>query len=120
MPALLTALATHANVVLAAPPGSGKSTRAPLGLLSAPQFAKQRMLLLEPRRVAARAIAARLAASLGEAVGETVGYRIRQDTKVSRATRLEVITGGILTRMLQRDPELPGIGLIMFDEFHGE
>ena len=118
MPALLAALAAHPNVVLAAPPGSGKSTRAPLGLLSAPQFAGQRMLLLEPRRVAARAIAARLASSLGEAVGATIGYRIRQDTKVSSATRLEVITEGILTRMLQSDPELPGVGLIMFDEFH--
>ncbi len=118
MPALLAALAAHPNVLLAAPPGSGKSTRAPLGLLGAAQFAGRRMLLLEPRRVAARAIAARLASSLGEAVGATVGYRIRQDTKVSAATRLEVITEGILTRMLQHDPELPGIGLIMFDEFH--
>ena len=118
MPALLEALASHANVVLAAPPGSGKSTRAPLGLLAAPQFAGQRILLLEPRRVAARAIAGRLAMSLGEQVGETVGYRIRQDAKVSRATRLEVITEGILTRMLQADAELPGVGIVLFDEFH--
>ncbi len=118
MPALLEALASHANVVLAAPPGSGKSTRAPLGLLAAPQFAGQRLLLLEPRRVAARAIASRLAASLGETVGDTVGYRIRQDAKVSRKTRLEVITEGILTRMLQADAELPGVGIVLFDEFH--
>jgi ATP-dependent helicase HrpB len=87
-------------------------------LLAAPQFAGQRILLLEPRRVAARAIAGRLAMSLGEQVGETVGYRIRQDAKVSRATRLEVITEGILTRMLQADAELPGVGIVLFDEFH--
>ncbi|ADV66350.1 ATP-dependent helicase HrpB [Deinococcus maricopensis] len=118
LPALRAALAEHPLVILQAPPGAGKSTGLPLALLNEPWLAGRKVLLLQPRRVAARAVAARLAESLGEAVGETVGYRVRFESRVGPRTRLEVITEGILTRDLQRDPELPGVGLVMFDEFH--
>ena len=118
LPALRAALAASGQAVLAAPPGSGKTTLVPLALLDEPWLAGKRILMLEPRRIAARASAARMAWLLGERVGETVGYQIRFEKKVSAATRIEVITEGLLTRRLQADPELPGVGLVIFDEFH--
>ena len=118
LPQLRAVLATHPLTLLQAPPGAGKSTGLPLELLNEPWLAGGRILLLQPRRVAARAVAARLAATLNEAVGETVGLRVRFETKVSARTRIEVITEGVLTRRLQHDPELAGVGLILFDEFH--
>jgi ATP-dependent helicase HrpB len=118
LPALRAALATHAAVVLQAPPGAGKTTQVPLRLLDEPWLAGRTILMLEPRRLAARAAAARLSRLRNEPVGETVGYRIRFDTKVSKATRIEVLTEGILTRRLQSDPGLEGVGLVIFDEFH--
>jgi ATP-dependent helicase HrpB len=104
--------------VLQAPPGAGKTTRVPLALLDAPWLAEQRILMLEPRRLAARAAARRMAASLGDAVGESVGFRVRGESRVGARTRIEVVTEGILTRMLHSDPALDGIGLVIFDEFH--
>lgn len=118
LPGLLAALADSGVAVLTAPPGAGKSTLVPLALLDEAWLASQRIVLLEPRRLAARALAARMASLLGEEVGATVGYRMRQDTQVSRATRLEVVTEGVLTRMLQDDPALEGVGAVLFDEFH--
>lgn len=117
LPALLAALSAHACAVLQAPPGAGKSTGVPLALLSSGQF-NGKILMLEPRRIAARAVAVRMADTLGEAVGLTVGYRTRLDTKVSAQTRIEVVTEGILTRMLQDDAALDGINIVIFDEFH--
>lgn len=117
LPALLAALQDHRNVVLQAPPGAGKSTRVPLALLESGRFAKK-ILMLEPRRLAARSVAMRMAASLQEPVGRTVGYRTRLDTKVSAGTRIEVVTEGILTRMLQHDAALEDVSLVIFDEFH--
>lgn len=118
LPDLLAALARSRAAVLVAPPGAGKTTRVPLALLDAPWLAGRRLVLLEPRRLAARAAAARMAATLGERVGETVGYRVRLDVKVGPRTRIEVVTEGILTRMLQEDPALDGVGAVLFDEFH--
>lgn len=118
LPALEAALAVHGSAVLEAPPGAGKSTVAPLALLDEPWARGKRLIMLEPRRLATRAIAQRLAHSLGEAVGETVGYRMRLDTRVSQATRLEVVTEGVLTRLLQEDPALEGVAGLIFDEFH--
>lgn len=115
---LLDTLKAHNNVVLAAPPGSGKTTGVPPALLEAPWLEGQKILMLEPRRLAARAAAQRLAWQLGERVGETVGYHIRFDRKVGPKTRIEVITEGVLTRRLQQDAELDGVGLVIFDEFH--
>ncbi|WP_344845826.1 ATP-dependent helicase HrpB [Celeribacter arenosi] len=109
------AVRAQGRVVLVAPPGAGKTTRVPLALL---EDVTGRIVMLEPRRLAARAAAERMAASLGEAVGGTVGYRMRGEAKVSRDTRIEVVTEGILTRMLQSDAELSGIGCVIFDEFH--
>ncbi len=106
------------EVVLQAPPGAGKTTIVPLALLDQEWLGERKILLLEPRRMAARAAAARMAQLLGEAVGETVGYRIRMDSCVSQRTRIEVITEGILTHQLQQDPGLEDIGLVIFDEFH--
>ena len=117
LPALRTAIAQHGLCVLQAPPGAGKTTRVPLDLL-ATGLIQGRMVMLEPRRLAARAAAERMAETLGEAVGQTVGYRIRGESKVSPQTRIEVVTEGILTRMLQSDPDLPGVGCVIFDEFH--
>jgi ATP-dependent helicase HrpB len=117
LPALRAALATTGLCVLQAPPGAGKTTRVPLDLLAAGLIAG-RIVMLEPRRLAARAAAERMAETLGEAVGQTVGYRIRGEAKVSAQTRIEVVTEGILTRMLQGDPDLPGVGCVIFDEFH--
>ncbi|MDX1721999.1 MAG: ATP-dependent helicase HrpB [Pseudomonas sp.] len=118
LPALRQALADRHEAVLEAPPGAGKTTRVPLALLDEPWLAGQRIIMLEPRRLAARAAAERLASELGEAVGETVGYRIRLDSKVGPRTRIEVVTEGILARRLQDDPALEGVGLVIFDEFH--
>lgn len=118
LPALKRALHDHRIVVLQAPPGAGKSTVLPLALLSEPWLQSRRSLMLEPRRLAARTVAAHMAHLLGEPLGQTVGYRVRFDSKVSRHTRLEVLTEGILTRRLQGDPALDGAGLVIFDEFH--
>ncbi len=118
IPRLNEALANSGGAVLSAPPGSGKTTLVPLELLQAPWLAGQTILLLEPRRLAARTAAARMAQLLGESVGERVGYAIRLERKVSAKTRIEVVTEGILTRRLQRDPQLHGVGLVIFDEFH--
>ncbi len=118
VPALQRALSDQGRAVLAAPPGSGKTTLVPLTLLDQPWLQGKKILVLEPRRVAARAAAARMAHLLGETVGQTVGYQIRFEKKTSAATRIEVITEGLLTRRLQADPELPGVGLVIFDEFH--
>ncbi|MDO7909966.1 ATP-dependent helicase HrpB [Pseudomonas sp. 22-AL-CL-001] len=118
LPALHQALEARHEVVLEAPPGAGKTTRVPLALLDAPWLQGQTIVMLEPRRLAARAAAERMASELGERVGETVGYRIRLDSKVGPNTRIEVVTEGILTRRLQDDPALEGVGLVIFDEFH--
>jgi ATP-dependent helicase HrpB len=112
------ALAGVGAAVLQAEPGAGKTTVVPLRLLGEPWMDGGRILLLEPRRVAARAAAARMAALLGERVGETVGISTRDERRVSKATRIEVVTDGILTRRLQRDPTLNGVALVIFDEFH--
>ncbi|WP_119838769.1 ATP-dependent helicase HrpB [Pseudooceanicola algae] len=117
LPPLLSALRVRGRAVLQAPPGAGKTTRVPLAMLDA-DLCQGRILMLEPRRLAARAAAERMAESLGESAGQTVGYRVRGDSKVSGATRIEVVTEGILTRMIQTDPELTGIGAVIFDEFH--
>jgi ATP-dependent helicase HrpB len=118
LPELRQSLAAHQAVVLQAPPGAGKTTHVPLALLSEPWLAGRSILMLEPRRLAARAACARMAQLLGETAGQTVGYRIRFDSKVSAQTRIEVLTEGILTRRLQTDPELKNVGLVIFDEFH--
>jgi ATP-dependent helicase HrpB len=115
---LLSALSTHARVLLHAPPGAGKSTLVPLALKDAEWLGHGKILMLEPRRIAARAVANRMAHLLGGAVGGIVGFRTRIETRVSRDTRIEVITEGILTRMLQGDAALEGIGCVIFDEFH--
>jgi ATP-dependent helicase HrpB len=115
---LRQALATHTSAVLQAPPGAGKSTVVPLALRDEPWLRGKRLLMLEPRRLAARAVAQRMAQTLGESVGHTVGYRMRLDTRVTAATRIEVVTEGVLTRMLQQDPGLDGVGIVIFDEFH--
>jgi ATP-dependent helicase HrpB len=118
LPDICASLADHPRLVLEAPPGAGKTTQVPLALRDAAWLAGKKIIVLEPRRIAARAAAQFMAQQLGEAVGETVGYRIRFESKVSAATRIEVVTEGILTRLIQDDPELTGIGAILFDEFH--
>lgn len=118
LPDIVASLDAQPRLVLEAPPGAGKTTQVPLVLLAAPWLAGRRIVMLEPRRVAARAAAGFMAKQLGEAVGETVGYRIRFENKVGPNTRIEVVTEGILTRMLQDDPLLEGVGAILFDEFH--
>ncbi|MBZ9611139.1 ATP-dependent helicase HrpB [Rheinheimera maricola] len=117
-PQLLALLQQHNKVILSAPPGAGKSTYLPLYLLQHADFAGKKLLMLEPRRLAAKSIAAYLAAQLGEAVGDTVGYQIRQEQKHSSKTRLLIVTEGVLTRKLQQDPELNSVDLLLFDEFH--
>jgi ATP-dependent helicase HrpB len=118
LPELRAAFAAHANVVLQAPPGAGKSTGVPLALLAERSLATGRIVMLEPRRIAARAVATRMAQMLGESVGQTVGFRTRLESRVGKSTRIEVVTEGILTRWLQRDPTLEGVALVIFDEFH--
>ncbi len=113
-----TALRSTSGAVLQAPPGAGKTTIVPLRLLDEPWLAGQRIVMLEPRRLATRAAARRMADLLGQHVGDTVGYRTRDERHVGRDTRIEVVTEGILTRRLQRDPSLPGIGMVIFDEIH--
>jgi ATP-dependent helicase HrpB len=115
---LISTLSSHASVVLEAPPGAGKTTRVPLALLEQPWLQGKSILMLEPRRLAARGAAGYMAQCLGEETGRTIGYRVRFENRVSRETRVEVITEGILTRRLQQDPELTGVGLVIFDEFH--
>src|SRR6187455_2576563 len=118
LPRLTAALREHHAAVLVAPPGAGKTTRVPLWLRDALWAADKKILVLEPRRLAARAAAERMAATLGEGVGETVGLRVRFGSKVSRKTRIEVITEGIFTRLILDDPSLEGIAAVLFDEFH--
>ena len=118
LPDIGATLHAHTRLVLEAPPGAGKTTRVPLALLDAPWLSGRRIVMLEPRRVAARSAAQFMARQLGEDVGATVGYRIRFDNRVSARTRIEVVTEGILTRMLQDDPLLDGVGALLFDEFH--
>jgi len=111
-------LATNNAAVLVAPPGAGKTTRVPLALLDAPWLGDKKIIMLEPRRIAARASAERMAKTLGERAGETVGYRVRFGSKISRATRIEVVTEGIFSRQILDDPELNGVAAVLFDEFH--
>src|SRR5690606_7140718 len=118
LPAIGESLATHPRLVLEAPPGAGKTTQVPLALLDAPWLHGRRIVMLEPRRVAARSAAMFMARQLGEEVGGTVGYRIRFESRVSARTRIEVVTEGILTRLIQDDPLLEGVGALLFDEFH--
>ena len=118
LPGIRASLREHPRLVLEAPPGAGKTTQVPPALLDEPWLQGGKIIMLEPRRIAARAAAAFMAAQLGEAVGQTIGYRIRFETRVGANTRIEVVTEGILTRMLQDDPELPGVGAVLFDEFH--
>ncbi|ABZ83566.1 ATP-dependent helicase hrpb [Heliomicrobium modesticaldum Ice1] len=118
LPALKEALRVRTSTVLVAPPGAGKTTRVPLALLNEPWLAGRRIIMLEPRRLAARSAARHMAVSLGEAVGETVGFRVRLETRVGPSTAIEVVTEGVLTRRLQADPALEDVGLVIFDEFH--
>lgn len=115
---LTGAIEARNTAVLVAPPGAGKTTRVPLALLDAPWLKNQKIIVLEPRRIAARASAERMAKTLGEKAGERIGYRVRFGSKVSRATRIEVVTEGIFTRQILDDPELTGVGAVLFDEFH--
>src|ERR1700758_1120078 len=122
LPELTAALRANNAAVLVAPPGAGKTTRVPLVLAKEPGARlsghSPRILVLEPRRLAARAAAARMAHNLGEAVGETVGLRVRFGSKISRKTRIEIVTEGIFTRMIVDDPMLAGVAAVLFDEFH--
>jgi ATP-dependent helicase HrpB len=115
---LARTLGNHNAAVLVAPPGAGKTTRVPLALLDAPWLGAKKIIMLEPRRIAARASAERMAKTLGERAGETVGYRVRFGSKISRATRIEVVTEGIFARQILDDPELNGVAAVLFDEFH--
>src|SRR3954469_22957140 len=117
LPALTSALRASNTAVLVAPPGAGKTTRVPLVLAREP-WTKGKILVLEPRRIAARAAADRMAKRLGERTGETVGLRVRFGSKVSAKTRIEVVTEGVFTRLILDDPELKGVSAILFDEFH--
>src|SRR6266446_2009605 len=118
LPELTAALRAQSAAVLVAPPGAGKTTRVPLVLAAEPWAAGQKLIVLEPRRLAARAAAARMAATLGEPVGASVGYRVRFGSKVSAATRVEVVTEGVFTRLILDDPSLAGVAAVLFDEFH--
>ena len=118
LPRLKAVLAERNAAVLVAPPGAGKTTRVPLALLDAPWLKGRKIIMQEPRRLAARAAARRMAATLGEQVGETVGYRVRLDSKVGPRTRIEVVTDGLFLRLLQDDPSLESVGCVIFDELH--
>jgi len=118
LPELAAALAVRPNAVLVAPPGAGKTTRVPLALLDEPWVAGRKLIVLEPRRLAARAAADRMAKTLGEAVGETVGLRVRLGSKIGRRTRIEVVTEGVFARMILDDPALEGVSAVLLDEFH--
>jgi len=118
LPELKAALSSGSAAVLVAPPGAGKTTVVPLELLAEPWAARGKVVLLEPRRLAARAAAERMATTLGERVGDTVGFRVRMQSKVSAKTRIEVVTEGVFTRMVLADPELAGVACVIFDEFH--
>jgi ATP-dependent helicase HrpB len=118
LPQLLNEFQQTKNVVLSAPPGAGKTTQVPIALLSLKILADRKIIMLEPRRLAARRAAEFMSAQLGEKTGQTVGYRIRGESMAGKNTRIEVVTEGILTRLIQQDPELPDTGLIIFDEFH--
>ena len=118
IPEVRQVLSDGTGAVLIAPPGAGKTTCVPLALLDAPWLSGRKIVMLEPRRLAARAAARRMAEMMGEDVGKTVGYRVRLESRVGASTRIEVVTEGILTRWIQRDPELSGVGLVVFDEFH--
>ena len=118
IPAVQRQLNANNTLILTAPPGAGKSTLLPLALLNESWLNNKKIILLEPRRLAASSIAHRMADMLNEQPGQTVGYRIRFENKISRNTKIEVVTEGILTRMLQSDNALEDYGLIIFDEFH--
>jgi ATP-dependent helicase HrpB len=118
LPQLLETFQNANNIVLSAPTGAGKTTRVPIALLASEWMEGKKLIMLEPRRLAARRAAEYMAAQLGESVGETIGYRIRGETVVGKNTRIEVVTEGILTRLLQHDPDLPNVALVIFDEFH--
>ncbi len=118
LPQLRDALHDHNSAVLCAPPGAGKTTIVPLDILDQPWLDGRKIILLEPRRLAARAAASRMASLLGEEPGGTVGYRMRLDNRISSRTRIEVVTEGVFTRMILDDPELTDVGLVIFDEFH--
>ncbi|PPJ40916.1 ATP-dependent helicase HrpB [Pseudoxanthomonas sp. KAs_5_3] len=118
LPDIVRSLSDHPRLVLEAPPGAGKTTQVPLALLDEPWLQGRKIVMLEPRRVAARAAAGFMAKQRGEAVGDTIGYRIRFENKIGPDTRIEVVTEGILTRMIQDDPMLESVGAILFDEFH--
>ncbi|MGE3976548.1 MAG: ATP-dependent helicase HrpB [Nitrospira sp.] len=118
LPSVCRTLAAGPNALLTAPPGAGKTTRVPLALLNAHWLSDKKLLLLEPRRLAARAAAHRMAEVLQEYVGKTVGYRMRLETKIGPTTKIEVVTEGVLTRLLQQDPSLEAYGIVLFDEFH--
>ena len=118
LPELLSTLKHAPSLLLSAPPGAGKTTRVPPALLAAEWLEQKKLILLEPRRLAARRAAEYMSVQMGEPIGSTVGFRIRGETRVGPQTRIEVVTEGILTRMLQHDPALPGVACILFDEFH--
>jgi ATP-dependent helicase HrpB len=118
LPRLLAALEAQPNAVLVAPPGAGKTTTVPLALLDGAAWAVGRIVMLEPRRLAARAAATRMASLIGEPVGETVGFRTRIDSAVSARTRIEVVTTGLLVRRLLADPGLEGVSAVILDEIH--
>ncbi|MGL4445601.1 MAG: DEAD/DEAH box helicase, partial [Alsobacter sp.] len=115
---LALAMMERTSAVLVAPPGAGKTTRVPLALLDEPWTKGGRIILLEPRRLAARGAAERMARTLGERVGETVGLRVRLGSRIGPRTRIEVVTEGVFTRMILDDPELSGVAAVLFDEFH--
>jgi ATP-dependent helicase HrpB len=118
LPQIKEALQARAQLVIVAPPGAGKTTRVPLALLNAPWMMGRKIILLEPRRLAARAAANRMAAMIGEGVGETIGLRMRLESKVSDKTRIEIVTEGVFVRMILDDPALENVGCVLFDEYH--
>ncbi len=118
LPQLKDVLRTNPCAILVAQPGAGKTTQVPLAILQESWLQNQKILMLEPRRLAARAAARYMSKLRGEEVGQTIGYRVKNDTRVGPNTRIEVITEGVLTRMLQTDPALEGVGAVIFDEFH--